>query len=326
VDARLGFDFGGGGEDWAVFRIGERAFVVLLFPVLPYFPFTGETSGPAMGLRPLDLAAWIEPDATDAARLMLKAELLREQRALVLGAEPDTLDACRELYALLADHLPRHHPLDYHREQGQLRVLATGRTYPNSPPADSDPETLLACISLWIQEDLCLLSPVAPVRLTAGSVCFPSRWNLPEKLGLDSGAIHQPVPGFKAALAGPTRNFLERITVEKPVWRLNWTIHDSDQLFAPHPIPGRQDLTEASVLDATFLRVERQTLRRLPATGAVVFTIRTYLHSMKDVAADAMRREVLRQTLRTLPEEVVAYKGMATLIRPLRTALGARGE
>ena len=318
--------FSGGGVGSSVFRIGERVFLVLLSPVLPYFPFSGEAAGPAMGLKPLDLAAWIEPDATDAARLTLKADLLRRERALVLRAEPDTVDACRELYAVLADHLPRHHPSDYHSEQGHLRVHATGGSYPLSPPEDSDAETLLASISLWIQEDVCLLSPAAPVRLTAGSVCFPSRWNLPEKIGLDSGAIHQPVPGFKAALAGPTRNFLERITVDKPVWRLNWTIHDSDQLFAPHPIPGRQDLTEANVLDATFLRVERQTLRRLPATGAVVFTIRTYLHSMRDVAADAIRREALRQTLRTLPEEVVAYKGMALLIRPLQGALGATGE
>jgi len=279
-----------------------------------------------MGLKPLDLAAWIEPDSTDAARLKLKEELLRKERALVLCAEPDTVDACRELYTVLADHLPRHHPSDYRSEQGHLRVLATGCMYPMSPPADFDAERLLACMSLWIQEDVCILSPAAPVRLTAGSVCFPSRWNLPEKLGLDSGAIHQPVPGFKAALAAPTRNFLERITVEKPVWRLNWTIHDSDQLFAPHPVPERLDLTDATVLDATFLRVERQTLRRLPATGAVVFTIRSYLHLMRDVAADGMRRESLRQTLRTLPDEVVAYKGMATLITPLRKALGDAGE
>lgn len=288
--------------------------------MLPYFPFTGEPYEPSMGLKPLDLRAWIEPDTLQGKHLRLKADLLVRERNLVLRAPGETREACCELYGELARHLPRHHPDFYRLDGAYFRVLATDRTVPATPPPDASAETLLSSLSEWIQEDVCLLSPTPPVRIIAGSVCFPSRWNLPEKFGLDPAAVHAPVPRFNTTLGTPTRHFLERLTVEKPVWRLNWTLHDSDTLFAPHPVPGRTDLTAATVLSAVHLRVERQTLRRLPGSGAVVFTIRTHLTPLTEVIGDPERRRLLHATLAGLPGEVTAYKGMATFIRPLLAA------
>ena len=180
---------------------------------------------------------------------------------------------------------------------------------------------VLRHLAALLPEDVCLLSPGDPARLVAGVVCFPSRWNLAEKIGLDAAAIHGPVPGFAATLARPAGNFLARLAPGRAFARLNWTIHDSDTRFAPHPVPERRGLTETDVLTSTFLRVERQTLRRLPASGFVVFTIRTYLDRLDAVAADSGRRERLRRTLASLPGESVAYKGMTAFLEPLLRAL-----
>lgn len=287
---------------------------------VPYFPFTGEPHAPSMGLKPLELARWIEPDADLAVQARLKARLLRTERRRVLQARPAAAEACRELYALLAGHLAEYHPLNYTLRGGELTVRATGARYPEEPPR-SGPEAVLATLSGWVQEDLCLLSPTPPVALMAGLVCFPSRWNLAEKFGMDSDAIHAPVPGFAGALGTATRSFLERVAVEKPVWRMNWTVHDRDELFAPGPVPPREDLTPANALGHTYLRVERQTLRRLPESEAVVFTIRTYVHRMAEVVDTVERRDAARRTLETLPPEIVGYRGMAKLIGPLMEAL-----
>ena len=291
---------------------------------VPYFPFTGEPYQPAMGLKPLDLAHWLEPDAHQAAQLRLKADLLARERALVLRAAPESAAGCRELYTTLAAHLPAHHPTLYTADASTLTVHALGRSFPLAPPAAAPAEDLLSAVALWLQEDLCLLAPAAPVTIIAGCVCFPSRWNLPEKFGQASPAIHAPVPKFAATVGPATHSFLERLTVEKPVWRLNWTLHDSDHLFAPYPEPGRDDLTPANVLDEVFLRVERQTLRRLPATGTVVFTIRTHLHPILDAIPSPDTTCLLLQTLELLPADIAAYKGMAKFIAPLKTALAAR--
>lgn len=291
---------------------------------VPYFPFTGEPYQPAMGLKPLDLAHWLEPDAHQAAQLRLKAELLTRERAIVLRAAPESTAGCRELYSTLAAHLPAHHPNLYTADATTLTVHTLGRSFPLTPPADATAEDLLSTVALWLQEDLCLLAPAAPVTIIAGSVCFPSRWNLPEKFGKASAAIHAPVPQFATTIGPATHSFLERLTVEKPIWRLNWTIHDSDTLFAPHPVPGRDDLTPANVLANVFLRVERQTLCRLPATGAVVFTIRTHLNPILDAIPTPETTRLLLQTLELLPADLVAYRSMAKLITPLKDALSTR--
>jgi hypothetical protein len=277
-----------------------------------------------MGLKPLDLAHWLEPDTHQAAQLRLKADLLTRERALVLRATPESTAGCRELYTTLAAHLPVHHPDLYAVDGDALTVRALGRSFPLTPPADANAEDLLSTVALWLQEDLCLLAPTAPVTIIAGSVCFPSRWNLPEKFGQASPAIHAPVPQFATTIGPAAHSFLERLTVEKPIWRLNWTLHDSATLFAPHPVPGRDDLTPANVLANVFLRVERQTLRRLPVTGAVVFTIRTHLNPILDAIPTPETTRLLLQTLELLPAEVATYRGMAKFIAPLKTALAAR--
>jgi dimethylamine monooxygenase subunit A len=58
------------------------------------------------------------------------------------------------------------------------------------------------------------------------------------------------------------------------------------------------------------LRVERQTLRRLPETGAILFTIRTYVHSLADALPHQPDRERLAAALEAIPDDVRAYKSL----------------
>ncbi|MBX2988267.1 MAG: DUF3445 domain-containing protein [Bdellovibrionaceae bacterium] len=282
-----------------------------------HFPFTGEPYKPQMGLFPLDLNDWIEVDEHQASRLERKRELLQKERDTVLRILPESHEAVLELRRILRGHLLAVHPDHYSESDAGFLVKDTGRVFPEP---DSAPEALEQ-IAQWTQEDWCVLSPRPPVRLIAGAVCFPSRWSLKDKIGRDSDAIHGPVPKFKESIGRPTAGFLERMSVDKPMWRLNWTIHDSDELFCPGPHPGRTDLTESNVLEHTFLRMERQTLRRLPGTQAVVFSIRNHVHPLKEVLKDPERRRLLKESLLGLPEETADYKGMRHFFGLLKKAL-----
>ena len=55
------------------------------------------------------------------------------------------------------------------------------------------------------------------------------------------------------------------------------------------------------------LRVERQTLRRLPKTGAIVFTIRVYMTPLKDLAKEPDIPGRLASAIRSWPEDVARY-------------------
>lgn len=259
-----------------------------------YFPLGDDDSRPQLHLKSLDIADWIEIDSEHSIQLSRKADILKRHRETVLRTVPDSIaDAgAIELNLILRQHLVEHHALP-------LKTEAHPR----------DAGEALSQIATWVQEDWALLSPEPPVKLIAGLICFPSRWSLADKIGLDSHGIHAPVPRF-SGIAKPTQTFLERLAVDKPMWRINWTIHDSNELFCPGPHPSATDLTRENIISRTWLRIERQTLRRLPQTKTVAFSIRTYMHPLTEVVSDPSRTQTLKSTLEKLNPETSGYKGM----------------
>lgn len=157
-----------------------------------------------------------------------------------------------------------------------------------------------------VQEDLCLLieRDGAP-RLDAASLCFPSYWRLRDKLGQPMAAVHDPVAHYADELAARVDRFLAALRPERPVWRRNWSIHDDPSYFLPDPTPPRA----VDPPDGLWLRSERQTLRRLPRTGAILFTIRTQQVPLAVVAErpDVARR--LAAAIAAWSAELRAYKG-----------------
>ena len=173
-----------------------------------------------------------------------------------------------------------------------------------------------------VGEDVCLMEQRpelgAGYFLTAASVCFPSRWVLSEKIGTSLSAIHAPVPGFES-IAEATNRFFDAITIDRPAQRVNWTLIDDETLFQPVSAGRARDRTIGpSDLGATFhLRIERQTLRRLPDTGGVLFTIGTTVSPL--TALSSAQRKDLAGTLAEVGEQTQAYKGWVGVIPRLLT-------
>jgi hypothetical protein len=250
------------------------------------FPFEDKPWRMTMGLRPLDLDDWLWPGADRLEQMVEKDRLLAAHPDEVLGwlDGAPTTEACEELLDLVArsvgaDPAWTRHPID-----------TAGRL---------------------VQEDLCVLEPSpAGYVLTAANVCFPSRWRLADKLGHPLRSIHAPVPAFAATIGAPTDATFARLRVDKPVWRLNWSLLDDPALFQPtgrRDIPGAPEHVGADVV----LRVERQTLRRLPMTQAVVFTIRTIVATLDAaIGTDRQRATAMAATLRSMPPEMLAYKAI----------------
>ena len=252
----------------------------------------------AMGLRPLELSKWLEVDQRREEELALKTRLIKEQRDAVVATRPDGDEASEELLAELLTFLRDHHPaLARDVSAGEHPVVAASRL---------------------IQEDLCVLTRVDTWRLQAACVCFPSRWNLASKIGTTLDDIHRPVPLYEDELAQPTNSFFERLGPDRSFWRLNWTLLDNAELYQPtairrSPRGGRDDW---------FFRVERQTVRQLPQTNAVVFTIRTYVASLGSMMDDQPEfGEHLVRAIEQAPETVQDYKGWRGVALQLRRAL-----
>jgi hypothetical protein len=245
-------------------------------------PYDGSSKLFTIGLKPLDPADWIEVDDHLLPYLGEKRRLYDEIPERVFVEEDGTRDAQQEVLDLLGAHLLERFPETYRRTGSGVEVVgAVGRL-----PA-SLADAPLAKASRLIQEDLILMRRGdSGWRLVAGSLCFPSSWSLLEKFGKPLQDIHAPVPGFgpgtrPAELINRMFDGLQGQAVE----RYNWSIQSDDALY--HPLSNLQRIDRATnrpsrfpdgdINAHAFIRVERQTLRKLPVTRDILFTIRIHL-------------------------------------------------
>jgi dimethylamine monooxygenase subunit A len=285
----------------------------------PYLPFYNGQWRMTPGLAALDLATWIEIDECFTAELALKEQLLQERHSEVFASLPGSETAQAEVLELLLAHLQTYFPHYYNCQPHQIHNLATGKSWQIHDFATAP----LDLAGRLVQEDLCLLQPASPgYELVAASVCFPSRWRLADKIGRGLGQIHTPVPGYAEKLEAPLDRFFAQLKVDRPVWRLNWGIADSPDYFLtpnPHPEQLTATINPTNAGEKLWLRVERQTLRRLPQTNHILFTIRTYIHPLKILATYPEAVQGLASTLQQLPIATQQYKSLAPIL-PIVTA------
>ena len=282
----------------------------------PYLPFgDGKPFALRMGLQPLPAEAWIEIDAAYAAQLAKKRDLFVTRHADVLAALPESRPASEEALTLLLDHLRAYHSDRFAFAGGKLRNAVTGEEWDIAHPSLHPLEQA----GRLVQEDFCILQSDHKTlgetyRLTAGAVCFPSNWRLTDKVGKKLADVHGPVPSYAEKLAAPVDRFFENLSADTIMWRANWLIHATPELFqAGHKLDAATaaTITPANAGEKLWLRVERQTLRRLPQSGAVLFTIRTHVTQLRDAIRDTKSAQDLALAVRTMPGDVARYRSAA---------------
>jgi hypothetical protein len=235
----------------------------------------------SMGIRTLDLDGWLVIDERFDAELAFKRQLLHERPDEVFAATPAALDPSAEVLELVIAWLAAHPPVPVATSAPSPEPVATRR--PEDHPTATSSEGgaggwhPLDAAGRLVQEDLCVMVRGEDgYRLEAASLCFPSHWRLHDKLGRNLAAIHAPVPHYAEELEAKVDTFFDRLRVDRPVVRRNWSIHSHDDLYRPEPHESPDSFApDDSGIDQVWLRSERQTLVRLPRTGAVLFTIKT---------------------------------------------------
>ncbi|NNE00588.1 MAG: DUF3445 domain-containing protein [Pirellulaceae bacterium] len=273
-----------------------------------YFPLTTDHFEHQFGVRALDnphsIVEATEHYQTEVAH---KRNLLDTRKDYYFRALPKTEAAQREACDLLGD---------------AASFLDCGTNTITGEIIEIDEQCPLYAIARHLQEDLAILSADADAGhpLVAGCVTFPSGWCIGDKLGHSILSVHRPVPEFDSALHKPTAMLMKRLKAGRPVWRMNWGVRASGQLdqspiHADELAQLRTLITPANAGQNCYFRVERQTLARLSASGAVLFAIHTHQTPLGRLTA--IQRSNLLGVLRTCPNETLAYKG----ILPMRDAL-----
>ncbi len=193
-------------------------------------------------------------------------------------------------------------------------------------------------VALSIQEDFVILKQDQDaLRTEYLSVCFPSRWDPREKLGLDFAAIHAPVADNQMLqAAGP--NIMTMAFTKQPMLRYVWLIVPAASLDQ-HPDKNQAWWSEAladpsPLLPRLFFRIERQTTWPLPRLQRAVFFIRLMMSPLVDVLSvrpersegsdgQTSRAAELAASLRTMTPAIIAYRGMTDALPRLLNELDA---
>ena len=222
---------------------------------------------PLPGIAPLSDGKWLRVDEAYAVQMAYRRRLISERRAEVLWQAPGAGAACVEVLAEALTLLPAM-GFDVSRS----RVVC-----PDGHEVDLQGDTPLALLGQIVQEDICVLQKVgAEHMLAAANLCFPAYWMLAEKAGRPLVHIHGTVPDYDDNIARRVQRLFDGVQVGRPIWRHNRIWRDDPELFQPwsvttprHPAPKPEV--------ARYVRAERQSILRLPESGAVVFSIHTYV-------------------------------------------------
>lgn len=261
-----------------------------------YFPFRTAKYELKIGAWPMGSEdRSIEPDELLEAELKLKRECFARDPHYYFQALPGTEDAQREVVEFVA------------RQSGF--AIAWDEREPMRAAGDA------------VQEDLLLLDPnQAGVPLIAGHLCFANAWCLDDKLGKSFLDIHGPVPQFDTTIGPPSQKLLERMKTQRPVSRLNWAVKATGQLDCTSRWDAlnedwKRQVTEQNAGETCWMRVERQTLVRMPISDTVLFTLHTYTQPVGTLSEE--QQSLLLGVMQTCPEEMLKYKGIWGFWRPL---------
>ncbi|MBK8084421.1 MAG: DUF3445 domain-containing protein [Devosia sp.] len=264
-----------------------------------------------IGVRPLGVDDWIDIDARLPAYLDEKARLEQERPDDVFAAEPGTAAGQAEVLQLLGDYLPMRFPQVYRRIGERIDIVPAGRSVELGA---ADPPLRIA--ARLVAEDLILMRRDARGwRLAAGALSFPSAWTLADKFSRPMEEVHGPVPGFGAGSrhAQLISRMFDAARPSTPMLRWNWSLFGDDRLF--HPEGSHASHRFGDDGSRVYLRLERQTLRKLAGTGDMLFTIRIHVDPISVLTGRPEGRAVaaeLAAQLAAMSGAQLNYKGLLT--------------
>lgn len=234
-------------------------------------------------------------DKTYHSRIQLRRNLIQTQHPEVIASNSKAHPAVLELYTwLTTTYLPVRFPTLFTPSASGLLNTTTNETLPHTPNSATHALELLGA---HIDNEFLILLPSSVpedegrYRLEAFITCFPSGFRTLDKLGLLLSAIHGPVPHYAQKLERSMDRFFASLPVGKIVKRWNWTVSTTGDLFCVRGNHASSEEVEKGELSGeedvdlrtTVLRCERQTLHRLPGSGAVVFAFKTYQYPIQEV-------------------------------------------
>ena len=251
---------------------------------------------------------WLELEHSYAERVVERIELFAKYGPMVLQALPGSEIATKELMEMCLDFIcaryPQHFRLDKKNQVFHNSLLKNATDLRTTPP--------LQVLLHNVPEDFAIMlrDPITGVyNFRAGVICSSLGWNLGSKIGLDLADIHKPIPDYKEKMQFSMDRYFSKKPTDKAIQRGSWGLEIDTPLFMPPDDPHeklREFQDPAHTIEQCHLRVDWQTLRRLPLSGAVIFNFKALFTPVTEFRDEpyvpALLLKVLKEGKKTLME------------------------
>lgn len=276
-----------------------------------------------MSIFKLDINHWLDMDKYYQHYIDEKERIRLKFGDENFGMLPEGHDACIELMETVVDHMLERYPKlftvikngEWDTTGKIIRNEVTKEVLDMTIPLKNEP---LVYVSKLAKEDFYVVLKSSKDGLhymVAGAVPFPGgSFFIKDKLGKNIDTIHQKVPYYEKSLQKSMERWFGRLTAQDPVERASWYITWDTKLkvsniyqaekFFPNM---KKDLEETAPRQFN-VRVERQTLRRLPRTEAIIFTNHPIYYSIEEMKDEPMVPSLLKKIIYEGPEDILKYK------------------
>ncbi|KAI1149844.1 hypothetical protein F4825DRAFT_453077 [Nemania diffusa] len=262
-------------------------------------------------------ADWIRIDKGYLKRLKERDQIMDAYPQESIGSGPLVNPAIEELYVeLMINFLPQRFPAMFYVQGKEFHNRVTGRSY-SIDLREIDHDIMLRNLGENIEEDFYFMCPDEndELRLEGWIACFPGGFLTTSRKGMSMRTIHHPVPGYEQRIASGADKALSRLQAWEFIERFNWSLQtDGEDLFRVdgnnfYPEQGQAvpDDEDDVCIDDCFLRSEHQTLVRLPKSRAVIFCVRSYMTSLRQIKEEG-DGVMLAEAFESMPEKLGNYK------------------
>ena len=219
------------------------------------------------GTRPISPDEWIICDDAFSQQMALRDKLIETKKDKVLAISDEAQEAAVELLEMTLDFCVSK--LGYKKNVNKI-------VRPDKVSVEIDLNEPLTVLGRLVQNDFCILQKKDNEHvLTAAALCFPASWTLGEKFLKPLIDIHVPVKAYDDNIAKRVQRLFDGLQINRPVWRFNALYYEDPNLFQPRSI--NQPRRKPAANKVKYFRSERQTIIKLPESGAIIFGIHTFV-------------------------------------------------
>lgn len=267
-----------------------------------------------MSIFRLDINHWLDMDKYYIHYLEEKKKVFHEYGKDSIDWLPESEEACLELMETVVDHMLVRYPKLFTKlDRKIIHNEITGETLDMSLPLQHHP---LIYVSKLAKEDfyVVLQNPKDNLHyLVAAAVPFPGGgFSVSELLGQHLDVIHTLVPYYQEKLQKSMEKWFCKLKPNEPVERATWNISWDHNLrtMEVYKIPKYQESGEIDLPDPAefMLRIDRQSLRRLPKSRAIIFTNHPLMYSLDEMKDEPLVPSLMHKMLFGGPKDILSYK------------------